>query len=215
MDSTFSSQAPVQHRMVVGLTGASGIVFGVKVLQLLRTLGVESHLVMTRAAQVTRAQETELTDRQIHDMADVNYAIGDIGAAISSGSFRTMGMIVAPCSINSLSEIAAGTTSNLLTRAADVTLKERRRLVLLVRETPLTLGHIRSMAAATESGAIIAPPVPAFYMSPKSIDDIVTHTAARALDLFGLHVDIPRWREPGRATQISPSQKGVSIEANS
>jgi 4-hydroxy-3-polyprenylbenzoate decarboxylase len=184
-----------KKRMIVGLTGASGILYGIKILEMLRKLGVESHLVMSKAAHVARAYETSLTDRQILDLADVHYSIGDIAAAISSGSFQTMGMIVAPCSINSLSEIAIGMSSNLLTRAAGVTLKERRRLVLLVRETPLTLANIRSMAAATESGAIIAPPVPAFYMSPETIDDIVTHTAARALDLFGLHTDITRWKE--------------------
>jgi 4-hydroxy-3-polyprenylbenzoate decarboxylase len=153
---------------------------------------------MTRSAQVTLAHEMSLKAADIQAMAGVVHRVEDIGASISSGSFQTMGMIVAPCSIRSLSEIVSGVTSNLLTRAADVVLKERRRLLLLVRETPLHLGHLRSMATATEMGAIIMPPVPAFYARPETVDDIVNHTVGRALDLFGIDTGlVRRWRDPG------------------
>ncbi len=187
------------RRMVVGMSGATGIVFGVKLLELLRAASVETHLVVTKPAGMTRAHETDLSAEQLRDLADVNYPVTDIGATIASGSFPTMGMIVAPCSVRTMGEIAYGTTSNLLTRAADVTLKERRRLVLMLRETPLTMTHLRSMQAVTESGGVIAPPVPAFYTRPATIDDLVTHSVARVLDLFDLEVDIPRWAEPGTA----------------
>lgn len=152
---------------------------------------------MTRSAQITLAHETRLKVADVAALADVNYKAEDIGAAISSGSFRTMGMLVAPCSIRSLSEIATGVTAGLLTRAADVVLKERRRLVLMVRETPLHLGHLRSMAQATEMGAIVMPPVPAFYAQPETVEDIVKHSVGRALDLFGLDSGtVKRWGEP-------------------
>jgi 4-hydroxy-3-polyprenylbenzoate decarboxylase len=180
-------------RMVVGITGATGIAYGVKLLELLRMVGVETHLVVSKAGEMTRGYETELTSAQLRALADFAYAPGNLAAAIASGSFRTIGMIVAPCSVRSLSEIASGVTTNLLTRAADVTLKERRRLVLLVRETPLTATHIASMRAVTESGGIIAPPVPAFYTRPRTIDDVVTHTVGRVLDLFDIDVGIDRW----------------------
>lgn len=181
--------------MIVGISGATGIVLGVRTLELLREAGVETHLVVTRHGQHTRSQETDISAEQLRDLADHAYAPGDMGAAIASGSFRTIGMIVAPCSVRSLAEIAGGATSSLLTRAADVTLKERRRLVLLVRETPLSAVHLRNMLTATESGAVIAPPMPAYYLRPATLEDVTTYTVARALDLFGLDVDIPRWGE--------------------
>ncbi|MEY9858873.1 4-hydroxy-3-polyprenylbenzoate decarboxylase [Catenulispora sp. GAS73] len=181
-------------RLVVGISGATGIAYGVRLLELARKAGVETHLVVTPAGQQTRAYETDLSARDLAAMADVSYRPADIGAAIASGSFRTAGMVVAPCSIRTLSAIAYSHGDNLLTRAADVTLKERRRLVLLVRETPLTLGHLRAMTAVTESGGVVMPPVPAFYLRPDSVDDIVEHTVGRALDLLGIDVpDLPRW----------------------
>jgi flavin prenyltransferase len=183
-------------RLVVGITGATGIAYGIRVLELARKAGVETHLVVTAAGQQTRAYETDLAARDLDALADVTYRPADIGAAIASGSFRTTGMIIAPCSVGTLSAVAYGSSDNLLTRAADVTLKQRRRLVLVVRETPLTLGHLRAMTAVTESGGIVMPPVPAFYLRPHSVDDIVEHTAGRVLDLFGIDVpDLPRWGE--------------------
>jgi flavin prenyltransferase len=183
-------------RLVVGISGATGIAYGVKVLELARKAGVETHLVVTSAAQQTRGYETDLDARDLSAMADFTYRPADIGAAIASGSFQTIGMIVAPCSIKTLATIAYAIDDSLLTRAADVTLKERRRLVLLVRETPLTLSHLRAMTAVTESGGIVMPPAPAFYLRPTSVDDIVEHTAGRALDLLGIDVpNLPRWGE--------------------
>lgn len=187
-------------RLIVGISGASGIVYGVRLLSALRTLGVETHLIMSRSAEVTLAYELDMKVADIQALADVVHPIGDIGASISSGSFRTLGMIVAPCSIRTLSEIAAGTTGSLLTRAADVVLKERRRLVLMVRETPLHLGHLRSMTQVSEMGAVVMPPVPAFYHRPQTIDDIVRQTVGRALDLFDLDTAlVTRWGEPPEA----------------
>ena len=184
------------RRLVVGISGATGIAYGVRVLELARKAGVETHLVVTPAGQQTRAYETDLTAADLSAMADVVYRPADIGAAIASGSFRTAGMIVAPCSIRTLSAVAYANNDNLLTRAADVTLKERRRLVLMVRETPLTMAHLRAMTAVTEMGGIVMPPVPAFYLNPESVADIVDHTAGRALDLLGIDVpDLPRWGE--------------------
>jgi flavin prenyltransferase len=183
-------------RFIVGISGASGVVYGVRLLELLRRAKVESHLVMTRSAEVTLAHETDLKVAAVRAMADRAYGVDDIAAAISSGSFKTEGMIVAPCSVRSLSEIATGVTSNLLTRAADVTLKERRRLVLLVRETPLHTGHLRTMTQVSEMGAVVFPPVPAFYTRPKSVSDIVDQTLGRALDLFGIEAGtVKRWGE--------------------
>ena len=183
-------------RLIVGISGASGIVYGVRVLQALRALGIETHLIMTRAAQVTLAHEMTMKVADVVALAAFTHRIDDIAACISSGSFKTIGMIIAPCSVRCLSELAAGVTSTLLTRAGDVVLKERRRLVLMVRETPLHLGHLRSMAAVTEMGAIVMPPVPAFYPWPKTMDDIIDHTVGRALDLFGLDTGITRWEGP-------------------
>jgi len=183
-----------RQRLIVGISGATGIVYGVRILERLRAAQIETHLVVSKTGQLTRGLETDLEAADLTSLADVVYAPGDLGAAISSGSFRTAGMIVAPCSVRSLAEIASGVTSSLLTRAADVCLKERRRVVLLVRETPLHAGHLRNMLAATEMGAIIMPPVPAFYTRPKTIDDIVDFTAARALELCGIEMpDMPRW----------------------
>ena len=183
-------------RLVVGVSGASGVVYGVRTLDACRDLGVESHLVMSKAAALTLAQETGLSPADVNAKADVVHKVSDIGAAIASGSFRTLGMIVAPCSVRTLAEIATGVTGNLLSRAADVVLKERRRLVLLFRETPLHLGHIRNMLAVTEAGAVVMPPVPAFYTLPDSIDAMVTATICRALDLFDIDLGrLARWGE--------------------
>ena len=184
------------RRMIVGISGASGIIYGIRVLEALRRAEVETHLVMTRSARVTLAQECGMKVSDVEKLSRKAHNVDDIGASIASGSFPTLGMIIAPCSIHSLSQIATGVTSNLLTRAADVVLKERRRLVLLVRESPLHLGHLRSMTQVTEIGAIIMPPVPAFYTQPKTVDDIVDHTVGRALDLFGIDSGlVRRWGE--------------------
>jgi 4-hydroxy-3-polyprenylbenzoate decarboxylase len=184
------------QRLVVGISGASGVIYGVRLLELLRSLPVETHLVMSRAAEVTVAHETTLKVAQVHALAHCVHPIADIAASISSGSFKTMGMVVAPCSIRTMSEIASGVTSSLLSRAADVTLKEKRRLVLMVRETPLHLGHLRTMALLAEMGAVVAPPVPAFYSRPDTIDDMIDHTLGRVLDLFGLDTGkLKRWGE--------------------
>jgi 4-hydroxy-3-polyprenylbenzoate decarboxylase len=185
-----------QKRLIVGISGASGVAYGVRLLQLLRNAGVETHLVMSKTAEITFAYETDLKISDVVAFADKHHAISDMAASISSGSFKTMGMIVAPCSMRSMSEIASGVTTTLLTRAADVTLKERRRLVLMVRETPLHTGHLRTMTALSEIGAIIAPPVPAFYAKPDSLEDMIDHTVGRVLDLFDIDVGIVRrWSE--------------------
>ena len=185
-----------RRRLVVGISGASGVVYGIRVLEKLRAAGVESHLVMSASAQVTLAYETTLKVAEVTALAAMVHSPTDMGAAISSGSFRTMGMIVAPCSMRSLGEIASCVSSSLLTRAADVTLKERRRLVLLVREAPLHLGHLRAMTAVTEMGAVVYPPVPAMYAQPQTIDEMVDQTVGRALDLFGIETGtVRRWRE--------------------
>jgi len=185
------------ERLIVGLSGASGIVYGVRLLESLRNLPVEAHLVMSKSAEVTIAHETDLKVSDVQALADVWYPAGDMGAALSSGSFRTLGMVVAPCSMRSLAEIAGGVTTSLLTRAADVVLKERRRLVLMVRETPLHSGHLRNMLSVSEMGAIIAPPVPAFYARPANLDEMIDQTVGRVLDLFDLESDdVRRWGEP-------------------
>ncbi len=184
-------------RLIVGISGASGVTYGVRLLEILRDLPLETHLVMTRAAEVTLAHETGRKVAEVQALATHTHAVTDIAAPIASGSFRTLGMIVAPCSIRSMSDIAHGTTATLLTRAADVCLKERRPLVLMVRETPLHLGHLRSMTALAEMGAILAPPVPAFYAEPQTLADMVDHTLGRMLDLFGLETPmVRRWGEP-------------------
>jgi flavin prenyltransferase len=180
------------RRLTIGISGASGIVYGIRMLELLRETDVETHLVMSRSAEMTLAYETDLKIKDIRALAKVNHPNTDIGASISSGSFQTMGMVVAPCSIKTMSEIATGVTGSLLSRAADVVLKERRRLVLAVRETPLHGGHLRTMTQLADMGAIIAPIVPAFYNRPKTIDDIIDHTVGRLLDLFGLDSPVVR-----------------------
>jgi 4-hydroxy-3-polyprenylbenzoate decarboxylase len=182
------------RRLVVGISGATGFMIGVRVLELAHQAGFETHLVVTPAAQQTRDYECDLTAKEVAERADVVYRPADIAAAISSGSFRTAGMIVAPCSARTLGSIAAGSGEGLLARAADVVLKERRKLVLLVREAPLHLGHLRAMTSVTEMGGIIMPPVPAFYLKPSGVDELITHTAMRALDLFDADLpDMPRW----------------------
>ena len=187
--------SPTTKRLIVGISGASGIVYGIEALRQLRQLGVETHLVVSKSAMLTLSHESGMKYAELCKLADRHYQSSDIGAAISSGSFRTMGMLVAPCSIRSLAEIATGVTSSLLSRAADVVLKERRRLVLLVRETPLHAGHLQSMLNVTNMGAVVMPPVPAFYTRPQTIEDMVQQTVGRALDLFGLDSDIVRWGE--------------------
>lgn len=177
----------MKQRLIIGISGASGTVYGIKLLEVLRDIpGVETHLVMTKAAHLTRAAETNYSAQDLAELADVSYSIHDVGAAIASGSYSTMGMIIAPCSMRSLGEIAHGLSSNLLTRAADVVLKEKRRLVLMARETPLHAIHLQNMLTISELGGIIAPPVPAFYNQPKTLDDIVLHSIGRVLDLFDL-----------------------------
>ncbi|MCI4662555.1 MAG: UbiX family flavin prenyltransferase [Neomegalonema sp.] len=184
------------QRLIIGISGASGALLGIRALQMAQALGVETHLVMSKAAEMTIGYETPYHPQAVREMATVAHRIEDVGASIASGSFRTLGMLVAPCSINSLSEIAYGMTSSLLTRAADVQLKERRRVVLMVRETPLHTGHLRAMLQASEIGAVIMPPVPAWYAEPKTNDEIVDQLAARALDPFGLEApQAKRWGE--------------------
>lgn len=181
-------------RLVVGISGASGVAYGLRVLDACRELGVESHLILSRAAALTIAQETELSVTDVQARADVAHKVGDVGASIASGSYPTLGMIVAPCSVRTMSEVATGVTSSLLTRAADVTLKERRPLVLMVRETPLHLGHLRTMVKLAEMGAVIAPPLPAFYAKPASLEEMVDQSVGRVLDLFGLSWrPVKRW----------------------
>jgi 4-hydroxy-3-polyprenylbenzoate decarboxylase len=182
--------------IIVGITGASGTIYGIRILEKLRALHIETHLVMSDAAKMTLRAETDMKVEDVIQLANEFHHYKNIGSIISSGSFITAGMIIAPCSMRSLSEIAFGLSSNLLSRAADVTLKERRRLVLLTRETPLHAGHIRAMAQANENGAIIMPPVPAFYAKPKTLDDLINHTVMRCLDLFNIHNhnDANRWQ---------------------
>jgi 4-hydroxy-3-polyprenylbenzoate decarboxylase len=181
-------------RIVVGISGASGAIYGIRILEVLQRLGIESHLVLSRSAADTITYETTYTPEQVMAMATKVYGMGEMGAAISSGSFQTDGMVVAPCSIKSLSGIAHSYNENLLIRAADVTLKERRKLVLVVRETPLHLGHLRLMTSVTEIGAVLLPPMPSFYHKPQTIDDIVNQTVGKVLDQFGIDASLfKRW----------------------
>lgn len=183
-------------RMIVGISGASGIIYGIELLKTLRELEIETHLVISKAGEITRGYETEISSQELKQLADFHYHTENFAAPIASGSFKTMGMIIAPCSMRSLGEIAQSASSNLLTRAADVVLKERRKLVLLVRECPLNAGHLKNMLAVTEMGGIIFPPVPAFYTKPKNLEDLVTHTVGRTLDLFDIETfNFPRWGE--------------------
>ena len=190
----------IRPRLVVGVSGASGVLYGLRVLDACRELRVETHLVVSRAALLTLAEETELSPADLSARASVNYRIGDVAAPIASGSFPTLGMIIAPCSVRTMSEIATGVTSSLLTRAADVTLKERRPLLLMVRETPLHLGHLRTMVQLAEMGAVLAPPLPAFYAKPKDLAEMVDQSVGRALDLFGLAWSaVRRWGDAAPA----------------
>lgn len=187
-------KTPGRRRLIVGITGASGVIYGIRLLERLREADVETHLVISKAGEMTLAYESELKPKDVRALASVSHAIGDVGAACSSGSFETAGMIIAPCSMRSLAEIATGVTTSLLTRSADVVLKERRRLVLMVRETPLTNVHLRNMLTVSEMGGIIAPPVPAFYAGPECIDDLVEHSVGRVLDLFDIDTgQLKRW----------------------
>lgn len=189
-----SEQKP---RIIIGITGSSGIIYGIRLLQLLKELAIETHLVVSKAGQLTRAYESELSAVELRALADVYHNCSDISASIASGSFKTLGMIIAPCSMNTLGEIAHGLSSNLLTRAADVVLKERRRLVLMPRETPLHLGHLNNMVQVTQMGGIIYPPVPAFYHRPQTIKELIDDTVGRVLDLFDLDCGLTkRWKEP-------------------
>jgi 4-hydroxy-3-polyprenylbenzoate decarboxylase len=204
-------QDATPKRMIIGISGASGVTYGVRLLQLLRNAGVETHLVMSKTAELTFAYETDLKIAEVRELANVCHAIDDMASAIASGSFRTAGMIVAPCSMRSMSEIASGVTTTLLTRAADVVLKERRRLVLMVRETPLHTGHLRTMTALSEIGAIIAPPVPAFYAKPENLEDMVEHTVGRVLDLFDIDIGVVRrWGEDEALKRRSPSLRKIA-----
>ena len=194
-DKDHAAPLPAE-RLVVGMSGASGVIYGIRLLELLRPMPVETHFVMSRAAEMTTSYETGYKPAAVKHLADHCHPIGDVGASISSGSFKTLGMVVAPCSVRTMSEIASGVTTTLLTRAADVTLKERRRLVLLVRETPLHSGHLRTMLALSEMGAVVMPPVPAFYAKPASVEQMVDQTLGRTLDLLGLDAGITlRWGE--------------------
>jgi len=184
-----------KQRLIIGISGASGFQYGVRLLELLKPLNIETHLIITKAAQLVRAAETPLSAKEVIALADHYYAYEDVACAVASGSYITAGMIVAPCSMRSLAEIATGVTSNALTRAADVVLKERRRLVLMVRESPLHAGHLHNMQQATQLGAIIAPPIPAFYNKPQTLADMIDHTLGRVLDLFDIDVGVVRrWR---------------------
>jgi 4-hydroxy-3-polyprenylbenzoate decarboxylase len=189
---------PATTRLVVGMAGASGAIYGIRLLEVLRARReVETHLVITKPAERTIAEETSYRVAEVREMASVVHPLTDIGASIASGSFRTVGMVVIPCSIHTVSSVAYCQSDNLLTRAADVVLKERRKLVLVVRETPLHPGHLKAMLAAAEAGAVILPPVPAFYSQPKTVEDIVDHTVGRVLDQFGIEHDlVRRWGEP-------------------
>jgi 4-hydroxy-3-polyprenylbenzoate decarboxylase len=184
------------RRLVVGITGASGVAYGIRALEVLKQAGIETHLVLSKAAELTMTYETDFKPADVRALASVWYAAGDIGAAISSGSFRTMGMLIVPCSVRTMSEVATGVTGTLMSRAADVVLKERRRLVLGVRETPLHSGHLRTLLQLSDMGAVVAPLVPAFYSRPQSIEHIVDHTVGRLLDLFEIETDIvKRWKQ--------------------
>lgn len=186
-------------RLIIAITGASGTVYGIRALEMLKVTNIETHLIMSDSAKITMSSETDYDYAYVESLADVIHSSKNIGATIASGSFKTLGMLIAPCSINSMSQIAHGITNNLITRAADVVLKERRKLVLVLRETPFHAGHIKSMAQVTENGGIIMPPVPAFYSLPKTIDEMVNHSVARMLDLFDIETEnIKRWEGLGK-----------------
>jgi len=186
---------PVPRRLIVGVTGATGAIYAQRMLQALRAAGgIESHLVVSQAGQLNLQHELDLSRAEIDALADVVHPIRDVGANIASGSFPSAGMVVVPCSMKTLAAVAHGMADNLISRAADVVLKERRRLVLMVRETPFNMAHLRNMTAVTEMGGIVFPPLPAFYHRPKSIDEMVDHTVARVLSLFDIVIDTPQWQ---------------------
>ena len=185
------------QRLIVGIAGASGVIYGIRALEILKKTDIETHLVMSPAAELTMSYETDISPKAVRKMASVYHPVGDVGASVSSGSFQTMGMLILPCSIHTMSEIAHGVTDNLLSRAADVVLKERRRLVLGLRETPLHGGHLRTMTLLSDMGAIVAPIVPAFYTRPKTLEEMIDHSIGRLLDLFGIDLGtVHRWKEP-------------------
>jgi 4-hydroxy-3-polyprenylbenzoate decarboxylase len=185
-------------RLIVGISGASGIVFGLRMLETLKKLDIETHLIVSKAAEMTLIYETDMKPKDLRELATEYHPMSDIGANISSGSYKTLGMVIVPCSIRTMSEIATGVTGSLMSRAADVVLKDRRRLVLAVRETPLHTGHLRTMTQLSEIGAIIAPIMPAFYNRPQTLDDIIDHTVGRLLDLFDIDAKmVKRWKEDG------------------
>ena len=183
----------MERSITLGITGASGFIYGVKALELLKSAGYKTYLIISDSAKKTWRYECDTQDKYIQSLIYKEYNNSDIDAPIASGSFHTDGMLIAPCSVNTMACVANGICGNLITRAADVTLKERRKLALMVRESPLHLGHIKNMQAITEAGGIIFPPIPSFYAKPTTVEEIVTHTVARALDLFGIHINIPRW----------------------
>lgn len=187
---------PKKRKLIIGISGATGIIYGVKLLEFLQQTDIETHLVVSKAGHLTRSYETALTAKALNSLADVHYNNNDLSATIASGSVKTIGMIIAPCSMRTLADIACGTTSTLISRAADVVLKERRRLVLMTRESPLSLTHIDNMRKITEMGGIIAPSSPAFYIKPASIDDLINHSIGRILDLFDIDLDIVKRWEP-------------------
>src|SRR3954465_4783010 len=187
------------RRLVIGISGASGTIYGVRMLEILKKTDIEPHLAMSKSAEITLVYETKFKPKDVRPLASVNHPAADIGASISSGSFATMGMIIIPCSIRTMSEIATGVTSSLVSRAADVVLKEKRRLVLALRETPLHGGHLRTLTTLADIGAVIAPIVPAFYNKPKTVDDIINHTVGRLLDLLGIESKLVKRWEGGPA----------------
>lgn len=193
-----------KEHLIVGISGSSGVIYGIRLLQALKSLGITSHLIMSKPAEMTLAYETDLKASDVRAFADHVYAINDIGAAPASGSCPSLGMVIAPCSMKTVAEVATGLSSNLLSRAADVTLKERRRLVLMARETPLHQVHLRNMLTVTEMGGIIAPPMPAFYAKPTSLDDMVDHSVGRVLDLFGIENDLAKRWDKVREDRINP-----------
>ena len=191
------------QRLIIGISGASGVIYGIRALEFLRRTGIETHLVVSKAAELTMSYETDVKPKTLRQLASVYHPIGDVGASISSGSFPTLGMLILPCSVRTMSEIASGVTTSLLSRAADVVLKERRRLVLGLRETPLHSGHLRTMKELSDMGAIVAPIVPALYARPKTIDDMINHTVGRMLDLFGIDTGmVHRWKEPDSGARV-------------
>lgn len=199
MTENRTTSPPNSPPMIVAITGASGAIYGVRCLQMLAEMGVKTHLIVSKSAEITLSLETEYSQKDIRAMAHSYHAHGDIAAICSSGSFVTGGMIVAPCSMKTLAEIASGVSNNLISRSADVVLKERRRLVLMTRETPLHNVHLQNMLTVSQMGGIIMPPVPAFYTNPESLKEVIDHSVGRALDLFGYHASIPRWGAMGQS----------------